>query len=579
MALTSALNATLNGMMTTELKTTLVSLNIANADKEGYTRKSLNTQYITTSAGSIPVSGVVIGSGDAFLVATLVDDISAYTKNKVISDSLDYYNTQLGSTDSSNTLSTYIDDMYASLKAVATSPETAANKSEVVNTAVNLANSLRDLSSDIQGLRQTAEQKIASSVENINAILDRIDTLNDKITSFAGNDAGLAEYEDQRALEIQKLGAELDVQYFYTSDNRMQVYTASGQALLLSQPHHLSYTPTNVVNSTTLYPAGFSAIDLDGTDLTTTLTGGNLGGYISLRDDIYVSEQAKLDEFANVLQTQTNSILNQGASTPARNLMEGSLSGLTGATAFSATGSMRIAVTDSSGAVTNYSDINLAAMTNISDLLTAINGVAGLTATLNTDGELSISVSPSSSGVVINPMTSSVTSSSGENISEYFGLNDMFIGTSAENIQVSDYLVSRPDYLAIGVLDSSATLAAGDKGVVKGDGSIANSLAAALTSAQSFNSAGNFAAQSNTLLAYAQAYMADASTQASIADGETKTSQLVYSTSNDLLTSQSGVNIDEETAKILVLQNQYSAAAQIVSTIQQMLDDLINAVR
>jgi flagellar hook-associated protein 1 FlgK len=155
----------------------------------------------------------------------------------------------------------------------------------------------------------------------------------------------------------------------------------------------------------------------------------------------------------------------------------------------------------------------------------------------------------------------------------------LFIGTSAENIQVSAYLVSRPDYLSVGVLDSSVGLVAGDKGVARGDGSVADLVASALTSAQSFNAAGNFAAQSNTLLAYAQAFIADASTQASIAEGETETSYLVYSTSNNLLTSQSGVNIDEETAKMLVLQNQYSAAAQVVATIQQMLDDLISAIR
>lgn len=256
MALTSALNMTLNGMMTTERKTTLSSQNIANADKEGYTRKSLNTHYITTSAGSVPVSGLVVGSSDNFLAAALIDDLSVYIREKVVSDSLDYYNTQLGSTEGSNTLSSYIDDMYATLKSLATTPETAANKSEVVNTANNLANSLRDMSSDIQSLRQTAEQRIASSVENINAILQRIDTLNTKVSSFAGNDAGLAEYQDQRVVELQKLSSEMDIQYFYTSQNVLQIYTNSGQALLLSQPHPLSYTVTNIVNGGTLYPAG-----------------------------------------------------------------------------------------------------------------------------------------------------------------------------------------------------------------------------------------------------------------------------------------------------------------------------------
>lgn len=580
MALTSALNMTLSGMMTTELKTSLSSQNIANADKEGYTRKSLNTQYITTNIGSIPVSGTVIGAGDSFLVAELVGDISTYSREKVVSDSLDYYNTQLGSTDGSNTLSTYIDQMYSTLEYLATTPETAANKAQVVNTAVNLANSLRDLSSDVQSLRQAAEHKIATSIDTINGILDRIDLLNEKVsTTRSGGDAGLADYEDQRNMELQKLGAELDIQYFYTSDNRLQVYTSSGQALLLSEPHHIDYTVTNVVYGTTLYPAGFSTIDLDGNDLTTTLRGGNLAGYIELRDSFYVEEQEKLDELATTLKTQINTILNTGASIPPRSLVEGTLQGLTPATAFTATGSIRVGVIDSGGTVVNYTDINLGAMATVNNVLTALNAVAGVTASLNADGELTISVAPTTNGIAINPLNSSVTSSTNESFSQYFGLNDMFTGTSGENINVNSYLVNNPAYLAVGVLSSSATLAAGDRGVARGDGSVADSLSSMLKSNITFNAAGNFAAQSNSLLGYAQAFMSDASTRGSIAEGEMNTTYTTYRTSNELLTSKSGVNIDEETAKMLVLQNQYEAGAQVVSTIQEMLDALMNAIR
>jgi len=45
------------------------------------------------------------------------------------------------------------------------------------------------------------------------------------------------------------------------------------------------------------------------------------------------------------------------------------------------------------------------------------------------------------------------------------------------------------------------------------------------------------------------------------------------------LTSTNGVNLDEETAKLLIYQNQYQAGAQIVTTIKEMLDALIAAVR
>ncbi len=579
MALTGGLNMALRGMMATEVKTSLSSQNISNADKAGYTRKSLNVQYITTTSGSTPVTGVIVGSTDKFVVQALADDISTYRANTTVSSSLDYYNTQLGTTDGSNSLSTYLDDMYAALQYLSTSPEIAANKGEVVQTAIGMASNMRALSATVQNLRLDSEQRINRSIESINGILDRIDLLNDKITSGGDHDASLAEYEDQRTLEIQNLAAEIDIQYFYTSDNRLQVYTGSGNALLLSDPHHISYTPTNVVNGTILYPVNFSPIDLDGVDLTTQLRGGNLAGFVDLRDNIYVDEQEKLDQLATVLQTQVNTLLNSGASVPPRSLMEGSRQGLTPATAFTATGSIRVAVTDASGTIVNYSDINLAAMTSVNDVLTALNGVAGLTATLSIDGELSIAVAPTTNGVVINPLNSAVTSSTGQSFSQYFGLNDLFTGTNAENINVSDYLISNPEYMSISVLSASATLAAGDRGVNRGDGSVADAISDMLASNVSFAAAGDFSAQSNTLQRYAQAFMSAAASKADLTQRESDTTYQVMKASSDLLTSSGGVNVDEETAKLLLYQNQYEAGAQVVSTIQEMLQTLMDAMR
>ena len=580
MALSAGLNMAISGMMTTALKTSLSSQNITNADKAGYSRKELDVQYLTTSAGSTPVSGVVIGTTDKFMLKALVGDISTYQAKEVVSTSLDYYVTQVGNTDGDNSLSSSLDKLYSSLQYVATNPETAANKSEVVQTADTIANSLRDLTNDIQKLRLSNEQKIADSVTNINAIVARIHDLNEKVAGSVRGDANTAEYEDQRNLELQNLAGEIDIQYFYTNDNRLQIYTGTGQALLLSEPQQVSYAVTNQVTPTTTYPADFSPITLNGTDITTSVRSGKLAGYIDLRDNIYVKEQAKLDEFSTVLKTQVNTLLNNGASVPSRNLMEGSLKALTAGTAFSATGTIRVAVTDRAGTIVNYSDINLGAMTSVNDVMTALNGIPGVTASLNTDGQLSILASPSTNGISINPMSSSVTSSTGQSFSSYFGLNDLFTGTAgASDIKVSSYLLTAPEYLSIGTLSTSATLAVGDRGVNRGDGSIAQSLADMLNSNVSFNAAGDFASQNNTLQRYAQAFISSAASKADLSQKDSDTSLSVFKTSSDLLTSNNGVNVDEETAKLLVYQNQYQAGAQVVKTIQEMLDALIAAIR
>ncbi|MEK7800906.1 MAG: flagellar basal body rod C-terminal domain-containing protein [Pseudomonadota bacterium] len=258
--------------------------------------------------------------------------------------------------------------------------------------------------------------------------------------------------------------------------------------------------------------------------------------------------------------------------------MTGSLAGLTGAMAFTGTGIIKVAVTDNTGMVVNTSNINLVGMTTVNDVLTALNGVAGLTASITVNGELSITAAPAPNGVSINELASTVTSSIGEGFSQYFGLNDMFTGTSAEDIDVSTYLKNGPQFLAIGVLSSTAII--GDRGVARGDGSIADQISDILNSSSTaFAAAGNFSAQSNSLISYVQAIMSDAASHADLAQQETDTGYQVFKASSELVTSKEGVNVDEETAKLLLQQNQYQAGAQVVKTVKDMMQTLIDAVR
>jgi flagellar hook-associated protein 1 FlgK len=577
MPLTNALNMTVLGMMTTDTKVSVSAQNITNADKVGYSRKTLDTRYITTNAGAAPISGMIVGSIDRFLSASLVGDIGLSTYRTTIADSLDYYSGQLGSTEGATTMSSYLNDMYSALQYLATNPETNANRSEVISVATNLANEMRNLSGDVQNLRTQAEQKINETVTTINALLDKLDELNTKVTNGQTSDGSIAEYEDQRMQALRDLGTEIDIQYFFTSNNRVQVYLESGMPLLTSIPHHIDYTTTSFINGTILYPAGFDTLDLDGIDITTDLRSGRLAALVNLRDSVYVQEQEKLDEFANVLKDQVNTILNTGASIPPRNPMEGTLQGLTPATAFAATGIVRVAVTDENGIVQSLADINLVPMATINDVLVALNGVAGITATLNADGELSISVLPATSGVTFNEMTSDVTATS-QGFSMYFGLNDMFTGTGAETIDITSYLQSGNDYLPVGILSASATLAVGDRGVARGDGSVADALSDQLSVNVSFAAAGNFGAQANTLKRYVEAIMADAATQAKISQTEADTAFLTYNQTKTVLDSKTGVNIDEETAKMVVLENHYAASAKMIQTIQKMMQDLLDAI-
>ena len=81
-----------------------------------------------------------------------------------------------------------------------------------------------------------------------------------------------------------------------------------------------------------------------------------------------------------------------------------------------------------------------------------------------------------------------------------------------------------------------------------------------------------------TLLSYMQQFTsaqgAAAGAAAQLADGQ----DVVLSTLQEKMSTSSGVNIDEEMAHLLSLQNAYSANARVMSTVNEMYQTLMQAM-
>src|SRR6202008_1749421 len=97
---------------------------------------------------------------------------------------------------------------------------------------------------------------------------------------------------------------------------------------------------------------------------------------------------------------------------------------------------------------------DLSSYATVGDLVTAINGISGLSASVDSDGHLSITATGSGNGGPLHEKTSSV-GSSGEGFSDYFGLNDLVTGTSAADIAVNSKILSGTNELQLATLDSS----------------------------------------------------------------------------------------------------------------------------
>jgi flagellar hook-associated protein 1 FlgK len=358
------------------------------------------------------------------------------------------------------------------------------------------------------------------------------------------------------------------------------VYSGSGQALVDSMAHTLSFTAASSVSASTTYNpgsgTGLSGISVNGVDITSQITSGEIGSLVSLRDSQLPAAQSQLDQLANQLAASLNAVSNQGTSLPPPASLTGSAT-VTASTPLSATGTVRIAAVDQSGKLSSYADLDLSSYSTIGSLVSAINGISGLSASINASGHVVISAS-GSNGVAINEMTSSVGNSDA-GLSDYLGLNDLVTGTGASNFAVRSDILSNSGLFPVATLVSSASLTAGNTVVTAGSATVTNALYSALTDSQSFAATGGLGSSTGSFTDYAAEIISNVASKAASAKTAYTSKSTAQSTFTNAISSESGVNLDQETAQISTLQNQYSAASQLIQVTNTMFTELITAMQ
>jgi flagellar hook-associated protein 1 FlgK len=575
-----------SSLMASQVQISVASSNISNADTTGYTVKTAN-QVATTSGGAgtgVSITGIT-SSVDKLLFKSLISATSelgaANTNNDYLNRLQALYGSTTGAEDTGTSIANTLASLESAISSLAGTTSSASLQANVVSALDNLASQLRETSSGIQQLRGTADAAISSDVDQVNASLQAIASLNAQIKQAAAAGQSTGDLEDQRNVALQTVASKMNVSYFISSTGDMQVYTASGQTLVDNSAHLLSFTAASSVTANASYSAGsssgLSGISVNGVDVTTQITSGEIGSLLSLRDSVLPAAQSQLDQLANTLADTLNAASNQGTSLPPPTTLTGTTT-VTAATALDATGTVRIAVADQSGSLVSYADLDLSTYATVGDLVSAINGISGLSASINASGKVVIASSSSSNGVAINEMTSAV-GSSGIGLSDYLGLNDLVTGTGASNIAVRSDVLANSGLFAASTLDASATLMTGTKVLTAGATDVVDAIYAALTDSRTFGASGGLGSSTGSFADYAATVIANVASKATLAATTYTSKSTAQSSFANALASQSGVNLDEETAKISTLQNQYTAASQLMQVINEMFSSLLTAVQ
>jgi flagellar hook-associated protein 1 len=254
---------------------------------------------------------------------------------------------------------------------------------------------------------------------------------------------------------------------------------------------------------------------------------------------------------------------------------------VTAGQAFSGTGLVRFGVTNASGTVINSFDLNLATLpvgSTITDVVNAINSAVGLTmtATLGTDGKLRLKADNPTEAIELNllhpPATETVT---GKNFLNYFDFLDP--RHVSMTMDVKSNLKDFPQQIARGALNNpvlTAPTADPVSAVTPGDSSTIQAMGDSFNANTVFRPTGNISGLTTNITNYAALFVAD---NARI----NATAKSNYEQQSNLLgelklrqSSVSAVDIEQEMASLVQLEQAYNAAAQVVRVTSEMFDQL-----
>jgi flagellar hook-associated protein 1 FlgK len=163
----------------------------------------------------------------------------------------------------------------------------------------------------------------------------------------------------------------------------------------------------------------------------------------------------------------------------------------------------------------------------------------------------------------------------GMSFSQIFGLGDNAQRLQATGFAVTPTLTANPARLGFATASLSPSSVAGDSIISAGDNSGAIALQNVITSSQSFHAAGGIAAQTASLSDYAATFYQNLSTQSNTITANQTTQDDRLAEANSRVSSNSGVNLDEELMSLSSYQQAYAAGARMLTVLDQLYQTLL----
>jgi len=306
-SLNASLATALSGLTAEQGALEATTNNVSNVNTPGYSREV----PVFVASDPVVIDPLTLGTGvtlqsiesirDPILESQIQQETQTQGQLNALVSALSQTQTNFSST--TGDIGTAISNFFNSVNQLSTSPADLSLRQGVVTAADDLATAFNVAANNLTAQRASLDQNVGQTVGQINQLTGQIAQLNGQIANLENVGQSAGTFVDQRTQLIDQLSSLVDVSVI-PSDNSLTLTTANGTALVAGQQSfQLSTESTS---------SGVQDIYSQGSDITSTVVSGQLGGLLALRDQQIPGFQSQLDTLAAGLANAVNGVQTSG---------------------------------------------------------------------------------------------------------------------------------------------------------------------------------------------------------------------------------------------------------------------------
>lgn len=309
------LNTGRTALLTQQKAIDVTGHNIANVNTDGYSRQRVNMETNEPYSSQPGQTGTGVRAAE---IQRIYDRfLGAQINNE--NQNLGNWETQKGVLErveiifdesSGYGLNQAMSEFWNAWQDLANNPSDYAGRAALLAKSETMTATFNNIYSNLEQIQTDIDTSIMGTVKEINSIAERIAGLNQKIalTEVGGQNAN--DYRDSRDLLLKELSLKINIDSFENSDGKVTVLVAGGRPLVENiSSWNLSTQPD--------VDSDFQDIawtDSDGNlvDITDSISGGKLKGWLEARDVTIPDYLSKLDNLAEGIITEVNDLHKAG---------------------------------------------------------------------------------------------------------------------------------------------------------------------------------------------------------------------------------------------------------------------------